>query len=136
LDRLVTSLLELVEERWASLMARHGFDVISSDMSSVVLDSHSVRVEVAHDPRGGVDVSVFPHGQGASGRWEYTGMVGRASVARLLDIAAEKMESEPAVLRGDGGFYATLADQQRAASSAWTAYYAGQGPRPGRPHLP
>jgi hypothetical protein len=117
-------------------MARHGLAITEFDDFRVVLDSKEVRVEVFHDTRGEVDVSVYPHGQGSFGRWRYAGMVGSASLERLLEIAADTMESDPAVLRGDTGFYQALADRQRVESIAWTEYFARRGPRPTHPPLP
>jgi hypothetical protein len=121
-------------------MARHGLAVTQFDdseiVAKVVLDSQHVRVEVIHDFRGEIDVSVYPHGPGSYGRWRYGGMVGRASLLQLLEMAAGAMESDPAVLRGDAVFYEARAHEQRAESISWTEYYARSGPRPPRPPLP
>lgn len=59
--------------------------------------------------------------------WSYSGMVGRASVSRLLELALAEMQAEPAVLRGDINFYGELAERQSACSQEWTAYYSGRG---------
>jgi hypothetical protein len=67
--------------------------------------------------------------------WSYTGIVGRASVGRLLEIALARMREEPAILRGDADFYEELAITKKAKAHALAEYYAGRGPRPGR-HLP
>jgi hypothetical protein len=57
-------------------------------------------------------------------------MVGTASVSRLLEIAVERMNADPAILSGDHAFYGELAAENRRLSEAWTAYYAGEGPQP------
>lgn len=67
--------------------------------------------------------------------WTYTGMVGTASVARLLEIAVEQMSADPAILRGDQAFYEQLGAEKRRQSEEWTAYYAGKVPQP-RGRLP
>jgi hypothetical protein len=63
-------------------------------------------------------------------------MVGRASVARLLEIAAEQLLAEPRVLGVDHGYLDQLAANAQADSEAWTAFYSGQGPRPTTGRLP
>jgi len=124
----------LVREKWASLLAE-GFDIADEETNWVALESSDLGVVVAHDPRGEVDVFVFPRGTEQRYGWSYTGMVGTASVGRLLEIAL-KMRAEPAILRGDPAFYASLAQDKQSTARAWTAYHAGQGPRPGKRHLP
>ena len=42
-------------------------------------------------------------------QWSYTGMVGTASVGRLLEIALAKMDADPEILGGDTAFYERLA---------------------------
>lgn len=66
----------------------------------------------------------------------YTGMVGKASVSRLLEIALAEMRADPAILCGDPEFYDALAQEKRASAHAWTEFYAGHGPRPVTRHLP
>lgn len=84
------------------------------------------------DPRGEVDVAVCRHDQEPWQGWSYAGMVGTSSVARLLELALERVQAEPAVLRGDTAFYQALGERATADAEAWTAYYAGRGPRPAR----
>lgn len=134
---MTATLLELVRDKWASLLSGEAFTVIEEDDDRVVLTSPNTRIVVIHDPRGEVDVAVSPHGQEPGPSWSYAGMVGTASVARLLELALTRMQAEPAILRGDTAFYEGLADRATAEAEAWTAYYAGRGPRPGRQqHLP
>ena len=63
-------------------------------------------------------------------------MVGRASVARLLEMALDRLQEEPRILAGDSAFFEQLAAERQAESEAWTAYYGGTGPRPGKRRLP
>lgn len=84
------------------------------------------------DPRGEVDIDVFRTGSERLYGWSYTGIVGRASAGRLLEIALQQMREEPAILRGDAEFYTALAINHKARAEALTEYYAGRGPRPGR----
>ena len=113
------------------LTGDHGFHVAAEDQQHVRLESEVVAVEVWHDPRGEVAVSVCrldrtdPYAE-----WTYTGMVGSASVARVLEIGIEQMTSDPAILTGEPGFYDQLAAENRRLSEVWTAYYSGKGPRP------
>ncbi len=125
----------LVREKWASLLSE-GFKLAEEDTYRVAVESPEVGVIAVHDPRGEVDVCAFRHGTEPRYGWSYTGMVGRASVGRLLEIALAEMRAEPAILNGDPGFYATVARDKKATAKAWTDYYAGQGPRPGTRHLP
>lgn len=111
--------------------------MVEADDDRVVLTSANTRIVVVYDPRGQVDVAVSPHGREPWQGWSYTGMVGTASVSRLLEIALMRMQAEPAILRGDTAFYEALAKRTTANAEAWTAFYAGRGPRPGRQqHLP
>jgi hypothetical protein len=63
-------------------------------------------------------------------------MLGRASAGRLIEIAVEHLQSDPAILRGDSAYYLTLADEQRALAKAWTDFYSRKGPRPRTGKLP
>lgn len=89
------------------------------------------------DPRDGVEVSLFLRdlGQPEEG-WTYTGMVGNASVSRLVQLAVERLQGEPAVLAGDRAFYEELAARKRQASQEWTAHYSRKGSRPKTGWLP
>ena len=103
----------------------------------VRLESPTLGVEATFDPRGEVELAVFRLGHEEPGaRWTYTGMVGRASVERLLEIAAGQLRDEPALLRGDPDFFERLRAKNRREAAAWTAYYSGTGSRPQTGELP
>jgi hypothetical protein len=131
---MADSLSALVREKWSSLLDG-GFEIRHEDGHRVALESQSVEVVVVHDPRGEVDVYVFPRGDDERYGWSYTGMVGTASVGRLLEITLAKMHAEPEILGGDAAFYERLAEEIRASSRAWTEFAAGRGPRPGKRKL-
>jgi hypothetical protein len=134
-DRYVAEGLgALVREKWASLLA-DGFEITEEDPHLLLLRSSVVSVRVVHDPRGEVDIDVFRTGADRLHGWSYTGIVGRASVGRLLEVAFAQMTDEPAILRGDTAFYEAVATEKRARAQALSEFYAGRGPRPGR-HLP
>jgi hypothetical protein len=113
------------------LIDERAFSVVAEDEYHVRLESESLGVEAAYDPRGEVEVRVFRLGQEDRYQvWTYTDMVGTASVSRLLSIAGERMTADPAILSGDASFYERLGAENRRLSNAWTAYYAGRGPQP------
>jgi hypothetical protein len=127
---------DLVRQEWHALMARRDLRVEMEDGGSVTLHSGSVAVIVSRD-RGQLSVSVFPLATGcAADGWQYDGMVGKASEARLLQIAAERMEEDPRVLQGDRDLFAQIATERRRLSEEWTTYYARKGPRPKSGRLP
>jgi hypothetical protein len=132
--RVTEGLGALVREKWASLLAEE-FEIAEEDPHRVSLKSSVVNVRAVLDPRGEVDIDVFRTGSERLYGWSYTGIVGRASVGRLLEIALARMREEPAILRGDADFYEELAITKKAKAHALAEYYAGRGPRPGR-HLP
>lgn len=121
----------LVRDKWSSLLAE-GFDIVEEDPHLLLLKSSIVSISAVLDPRGEVDIDVFRTGSERLYGWSYTGIVGRASVGRLLEIALTRMREEPAILRGDAEFYEALATKNKARAEALTEYYAGRGPRPGR----
>ena len=79
---------------------------------------------------------VFRPGTEQGYGWSYTGLVGRAPVSRILEIALAEMSADPAILGGDPEFYDALAAEKRASAHAWTEFYSGEGPRPVTRHLP
>ncbi|HLY64816.1 MAG TPA: hypothetical protein VKU60_04705 [Chloroflexota bacterium] len=96
----------------------------------------ALLVKAAWDPRGEVSVDVFRRGQRNAGRWSFNGMVGRASVERMLELAGEAMRAEPAILAADPEFYERLIScgaeeevrgmdcilfRQRSAPTTWQA---------------
>jgi hypothetical protein len=125
----------LVREKWASLLSQ-GFGVADESEYLVTLESPDLSIIAVHDPRGEVAVSVFRRGIDEHYGWSYSGMVGKASVDRLLEIALAEMRADPEILDGDPEFYATVARDKKAAAHAWTDYYARRGPRPVTRHLP
>lgn len=126
-----------VRRELAFLVSDHDFSPASEDTHLVSWESPTLGLQAVWDPRGEVAVSIFllELGEPSEG-WHYSGMVGRASVARLLQLSAESMKTDPAVLSGDVGYYTELAAERRRVSREWTAYYAGTGPRPVTGHLP
>lgn len=133
--QVTETLSALVRDKWSSLLGQN-FEITDEDPHRVALESHAVRVVAVHDPRGEVDVAVSPRNREWPQRWSYAGMVGTASVGRLLELALIAMRSEPAILNGDPDFYERLGRENEVSSQAWTDYYAGRGPRPGGKHLP
>jgi hypothetical protein len=122
---------ELARDAFSALSGDRGFRLVAEDQHHVRLESTTVSIEAWHDPRGEVEVRVSPLDTADRyATWTYTGMVGAASVSRLLEIAVEQMNADPAILSGDQAFYGELAAENRRLSEAWTAYYAGKGPQP------
>jgi hypothetical protein len=119
------------------LVQDHGFTEVGHTERTIRFESTSAGVEASLDPREGVEVSAFRLGhENAVERWRWTGMVGRASADRLVEIAVEHLRSDPAILSGDTAYYLTLADEQRALAKAWTEFYSRKGPRPRTGKLP
>jgi hypothetical protein len=139
LDRSVpnASFPDLVRSRFDFLLTDHEFEITEEQDHDVCLESSRLRVRALHDPRGEVVVNVtrVGHDDGHE-RWTYAGMVGRASVDRLLEIAAERMRENSAILAGDAAFYEQLGREHRQTAEEWTAYSARKGPRPRRGPLP
>jgi hypothetical protein len=135
LDATVSeTLADLVRQEWAALMADHDLELVSSDKWSVTLRSRALQVEVARD-WGQLSVAAFPLSGGtAADGWQYEGMVGKASEARLLQIAADRLGEDPRVLLGDARLFAEIALERQRLSREWTTFYEGKAsqPRPGR----
>jgi hypothetical protein len=122
---------EIARRQLAPLIHDQGFTLVAEDQHHIRLESDSLAIEAWHDPRGEVEVSMSRLASADRYEvWTYTGMVGTASVARLLEIAVEQMSVDPAILRGDQAFYEQLGAEKRRRSEEWTAYYAGKGPQP------
>lgn len=130
------SLSTAVRRELAFLLSDHDFSPVSEDPHIVRWESPTLGLQAVWDPRGEVAVRIFmlELGEPSEG-WNYSGMVGRASIARLLQLSAESMTMDPAVLGGDVGYYTALAAERRRLSREWTAYYARKGPRPVTGHL-
>lgn len=122
--------VDIVRSRLDPSLSSRGFRLTDHDASRVAFENQHVRVEVALDPRGEIDVSASRRLDPASGVWRYSGMAGRASVEQLIELAGERLASDPRVLEGDGDFFDELTSAQDAASVEWNAYYARTGPRP------
>ena len=129
---MTATLPELVHDKWASLLRGDAFTLVEADANRVVLTSRETRIVAVHDPRGEVDVAVCRHDQESWQGWTYAGMVGNASVARILELALDEMQADPRILRGDAAFYKAMGDRTSDDAEAWTAYYARRGPRPSR----
>jgi hypothetical protein len=129
---MTVTLAELVRDRWAPLLDDADFTVATEDDSFVVLTSTEVRIVATHSPNGEVSVEVHRHDQERWQGWSYEGMVGAASVGRLLELALEDMRADPAVLQGDRALFVALQERAVADAEAWAANYAGKGSRPGR----
>jgi hypothetical protein len=130
------SFANAVRDKLAFLLTEHGFRIVDEDEHSVRLEAVNLCAEAAWDPRGEVDVNVFRRGHRESGMWSYVGMVGKATVPRLLEIAGERMRADDQVLLGNATFYEHLAADQKKAAEEWTAYYSRKGPRPRTNQLP
>lgn len=131
-----TPFADLVRERFALLLEEHAFTIVEESAHEVVLESPGLRMRAALDPRGEVDVYVAQKGAHDWEGWRYSGMVGLASVDRLLELAREHLLEDPRILAGDETFFERLADKRRAESQALTAFAEGKGPRPGDRKLP
>src|SRR5579864_5981060 len=123
---------DVVANKLAFLLSEHGFRVTEAGKHVVLLETPALCVQAVRDPRGEVEVNVFRRGHRHAGMWSFSGMAGRASVERLLELAGEAMRAEPGVLEADMRFYEKLAAGQEKGSAEWTAYYSGKGPRPRR----
>jgi hypothetical protein len=80
------TLSALVRDKWSFLLLQD-FEITDEDTHRVVLESRAVQVVAVHDPRGELVVSVCPRSREWPNRWSYAGMVGTASVGRLLELA-------------------------------------------------
>jgi hypothetical protein len=128
---------QMVAQKLAFLRDDHGFRVVSESDHMVRLESASVGVEAIFDSRGELDVTVSPlAADDPFAEWSYVGMVGKASLPRLLELAAKRLREEEPVLRGDPDFFRDLAAQKRLEAEQWTAYYSGRGPKPQTGKLP
>ena len=108
------------------------FNIVEVTDRVVRFESPVVFVTASYYPNEcQVDVTAAPLDR--SDRYEeliLSGMVGRPSPARLLQLAAEKLRTNEAALNGDRAYYARLGAERRRESEAWTAYYEGKAPQP------
>lgn len=136
-DRRVNSRFpELVVEHLAPLVDELGFAVIEDSEHRVVLESSDLRCTCVFDPRGELDVQVSLIEKEDWEGWTYVGMVGTASLARLLDLALDEMKKDPRVLAADVGFYSDLAERRHSDAREYNAFAQGLAPRPRRERLP
>jgi hypothetical protein len=103
---------DLVSEKFAPLLTEHGFVVVEQAADAVTLESNRLRVLAVFDPRGELDVSVALRDSEDWTGWQYTGMVGRAPVERLLELGLDQMRSDPRILSGDVPFFERVAAEQ------------------------
>jgi hypothetical protein len=128
---------DLVRREFAFLAVDHGFQVTREDQQRVRLESPTLVVVAFWDQRGEVAVRVSRRGHEEwAESWNFDGMVGRATVLRLLQMAGEQMKAEASVLLGDAAYYAALSAEQNRSAKERTAYYSRQGPRPRTGKLP
>lgn len=130
------SFAEQVRDKLAFLISEHAFSVVREDKYVVLLESPMMHAEAIWDQRGEVTVNVYRRAKRDFGMWSYSGFEGRASVPRLLEIAADQMQEDARVLDGDTTYYDALATEQKASAEAWTAYYSQKGPKPDNHWLP
>jgi len=114
-----------------------GFHIVTDEAQRVRFESARVSVTATFDPRGEIELDVAELGREREfGKLALTGMVGRASVARVVQLLAGRLRANTLALRGDSAYFQRLREEQLAESERWTAYYAGRGPRPSTGHLP
>ena len=129
---MTATLAELVRDKWAVLLQTGDFAIADEEDGLVLLTAAEVRIVVTRSPRGEVSVEVHRHDQESWQGWSYNGTEGTASTEGLLELALAEMCANPAVLRGDPALFASLQERAAAETNAWTAFYAGEGPRPKR----
>ena len=132
-----SALPDAVRRKLGFLITDYACRIVCEDFGIVEMESPVLAVQAALDPRGEVDVWVSRAGnEDVHARWTYCGLIGKASVARLLEIAGENMRLDEAIAQGDADFYERLAVENRRLSKEWTAYYSRKGPRPRSGPLP
>ena len=135
-----SALRDAVARHLSFLVNDHGFHLTQESDHLIELESESLTAQAIWDPRGEVVLNVRRRLSGVTddgyGTWSYVGMVGRAGVDRLIELGAEQLVAEPAVLQAGDTFFDALVVDQRRVAKEWTAYYSGDGPRPRRGKLP
>jgi hypothetical protein len=130
--RVSTDFSDAVQRELAFLVDERGFRLIEVSDQIVRFASPEVVVTASYYPsEAQVDVTVTQVDQ--LDRYEeliLSGMVGRASPARLLQLAAEKLRTNDPALTGDQSYFTRLGDERRREAEAWTAYHEGTGPQP------
>jgi hypothetical protein len=113
------TLCEEVCARFVFLLDEYGFRVVEDSQVFVRLESAALRAVVTFS-RGEVDVSVSRLDSDLDGSWTWEGMVGTASLSRVLELAARELLDAPEVLRGDPDAFERLAVAERKASHEYT----------------
>jgi hypothetical protein len=133
------SLVDAVVQELGSLLDEFGF-ALSEDSPEVVryASASAVLTVTAYaGDHGQVDVIVEPgRAHSVHERLVIGRMVGRASLVRVLELAAQDLRTNEPALRGDLAFFAHIGTENQRLATAWTAYYAKQGPRPTTGKLP
>ena len=130
---MTSALTDLVRRQFAPLLEQ-GWTIAEQSDGFVRMSSNTLVAQFALDPRGELNVSVTPAGVEQRLGWTYSGIVGRASVERLVEIAHDKMLEDPRVLSGDAAYFAELAEERRRQQAEYNARVSGYAvPRsPGR----
>ena len=129
---MTTEFSDAATREFAFLVDEHGFRLVEVTGEVVRYESPLVIVTASYYPSEcQVDVTAAPVARpGQYDKLVLSGMVGRASPARLLELAAEKLRANPPALSGDRAYYERLGDEHRREAEARTAFYAGKGPQP------
>jgi hypothetical protein len=109
-------LANAARQQLGSLIEAHGFALTESSAEAVRFESEAAAVTVtayAAD-HGQVDVIAEPlAAHEAHERLVISRMVGRASLARVLQLAARDLRANEQALRGDPSFFTRLGEKQR-----------------------
>jgi hypothetical protein len=123
---------DAVEHEFAFLIDDRDFRLATASGEVVRFASPRVEVQLSYHPsEQQVDLAAYPVGErDPYTRFVWRGMVGRASVERLVQLAAAALRANEPALSGDDAYYRELGAEQRQDAEAWTAFCAGQGPQP------
>jgi hypothetical protein len=116
----------------AFLVDDYAFELVEATANVVRFASERVVVAATFYPNEWqVDLTAALSGdEDRYARLVLSGMVGRASPARVIELLAEKLRGNTPALTGDGSYYRQLGEEQRQKAEAWTAFYAGKGHKP------
>jgi hypothetical protein len=103
---------ELIRLHLLPVLQERGFVIVSEDDRSVDLEAGELRAQAIVSPRGEFELAIFPAGSQPYEGWRYFGMVGRASIERLIELGAQEVRREPRILAGDRAFYAEFNSPQ------------------------
>jgi hypothetical protein len=97
----------------------------------VRFESADVEVSVSYfPPEGQVDLFARLRRRDRYEEFVWSGMVGRASLARLVQLAAKALRGNAEALSGGELYYRRLGEARRRKAEEWTAFYQGKGPQP------